>query len=436
MPNKFFTGFREQTGKPRFFLYCTLAIAALAIVLRAAAALSHPYVLPDSVEYQALASNILAGKPYMVTGMLAKRIPGYPIFLAGIYFLFGNHQLAPLLVQALCGGATVVVVCYLGRKISPVVGLTAGLLTALDPLSIGFSAALLSEVPFALVLAAGALLAVKIIEKPASPGLWAALGVLWTLGTYLRAEAVLCIFSLTAWIVLTASKLAGDFKRLVGPILAILVVFAGLMPWWVRNYQLFHEDFFRLTTLEGISLYEAVYPDATGGPKQSDITLPTYMLGMNESQRDLAFKQMAIQQIRDNPARIMKLAIIKMARTWSPWLNSEEYSSPRLNAVLTIWYSCLYALALAGIVGFLAKIGRYKQSKTGALTTGLFGVLVINILYFTLMHALFIGSVRYRVPLMPEVTVLAAMGFGYLTRTINARQTEGQPNPTVPIGKV
>jgi len=352
--------------------------------------------------------------------MLAKRMPGYPVFLAGIYWIFGIHPLAALVTQAMCGGVTVGIVCYLGRKVSAIVGIAAGFFTALDPLSIGFSAALLSEIPFTLVLILSLLLAVKIMEKPVNLWLWATFGAAWTVGIYLRAEALLCIFPLTAWMVLANVKSAEYFKKLMGPVIAILVVLVGLMPWWVRNYQLFHEDFFRLTTLEGISLYEAVYPGANGGPKQSEIVLPAGMSALNESQRDLAWKQMALEQMREDPVRMMRLAVIKMTRTWSPGLNSEEYTSKTLNLILSIWYAPLYVLALAGIASLWSRRDSYKQN---ALSRELLGVLLITILYFTFMHAVFIGSVRYRVPLMPEVAILAAIGLGWALTRISRGQT-------------
>jgi 4-amino-4-deoxy-L-arabinose transferase-like glycosyltransferase len=393
---------RDRAAEPKFFFRCTLLIMLSAFVLRAVAAFLHPYFLPDSADYQALAQNILAGKPYLVTGMLAKRMPGYPIFMAGIYFVFGMRQWAVLLVQAVCGGLTAGIAGFLGRRISPLTGLAAGLFTVLDPLSIGFSASLLSEIPFTLTLLLSLLLTVRIMEKPEDLLQWVLLGALWAIGVYLRAEAVLCIFPLLAWMVLMNPKSDETVKRLAGPIAVVLLVFLGLMPWWMRNFQNFHEDFFRLTTLEGISLYEAVYPGANGGPKQSEIALPPEMWGLNESQRDLAWKQMALVQIRNDPARMLRLAVIKIARTWSPWLNASGYASAKLNAILTLWYALLYLLALLGMF-WRRPNKRFEQPA-------LLGVVVIPILYFTLMHALFIGSVRYRVPIMPEVCILAAIG--------------------------
>jgi hypothetical protein len=41
--------------------------------------------------------------------------------------------------------------------------------------------------------------------------------------------------------------------------------------------------------------------------------------------------------------------------------------------------------------------------------------------YFTLLHMLFVGSVRYRAPVMPYVEVLAAVGLLLVARSIRSK---------------
>lgn len=391
-----------------------LGIFIVALALRAIVAIAHPFYLPDSVDYSALAKAIVGGRAYEVHGMLAQRLPGYPIFIAAFYYVFGFHHLPVLLAQAGLGALTVVFTAMLGRCVSPVVGLLAGALAAIDPLGIGFAASLLSEPLFTCVFILSLILLRRLMENPSPPWLWICFAVLWAIAVYVRAEVSLCLFPLLAWAVYVAPKGIQRRKSIKGSMVTLLVVLVCLMPWWMRNYGLFHQDFFRFSTLQGISLYEAVYSGATGGPRQSDLVIPPSIRHLNESQRDLAWTHLAFMEMIHHPWRIIRLAFVKIARTWSPWLHAKGYANPAINVVLTLWYVPMFILAIMGL-------WRYP------IRTPLFGILLVPIVYSTCMHAVFIGSVRYRVPVMPLVVILAAIGVAQWAARRSAASTTVPP---------
>lgn len=379
------------------FRRAVLWIFLVALILRVVTALVHPYYLPDSADYSALAKAIATGHRYEVHGQFARRMPGYPVFMAGFYALFGFHHLPILLAQAVFSALTTSFSALFGRYVSPATGLLAGALAAVDPLGIGFSASLLTEPLFTFVFMVSLYLFFKIMRHRNRWGLWISFAVLWAIGVYIRAEVSLCLFPLLLWGVLVASQGVDRKISVIGSILTILLVGVCLLPWWIRNDRLFHQDFFRFTTMQGISLYESVYSGATGGPRQSDLIIPPSIQRLNESQRDLAWTHRAFTDIFNHPSRVVRLAFVKIARTWSPWLHARGYTDVWLNIVLTLWYTPLFVLAIIGL--FRYPIG-----------SPLFGVLMVPIVYFTLMHAVFLGSVRYRVPVMPLVVVFTAMG--------------------------
>ena len=379
------------------FRRAVVGIFLFALILRVVAAIVHPYYLPDSADYSALAKAITTGHTYEVHGQLARRMPGYPVFMAGFYALFGFHHLPILLAQAVFSALTTCICALLGRYVSPATGLMAGVLAAVDPLGIGFSASLLTEPLFTFVFVVSLYGLLKIMQHPNRWGLWISFAILWAIGIYIRAEVSLCLFPLLLWGVLVASRGAERKNCAVGSILTVLLVGVCLLPWWIRNDRLFHQDFFRFTTMQGISLYESVYSGATGGPRQSDLIIPPSIQRLNESRRDLAWTHRAFTDMVKHPLRVVKLGFVKIARTWSPWLHARGYASVWLNIVLTLWYTPLFILAIIGLF-------RYP------VWSPLFGVLLVPIVYFTLMHAVFLGSVRYRVPVMPLVVVLTAMG--------------------------
>ena len=247
----------------------------------------------------------------------------------------------------------------------------------------------------------------RLWEQGRSWGLACLFAILFALCIYIRAEIALCIFPLLIWYIFTAIGTRRR-RRLLESLVILLIVVAGMMPWWIRNWELFHSNFFRFSTLEGISLYESVYHGATGGPRQSDIKWPGYMKKLNESQRDNRWTAMSFRIIEHHPMRILRLAVIKVGRTWSPWLHAKGFRNIWMNGILTFWYGLEYVLALFGV----RRLWRDRPRV-------LLGITLIPILYLTAMHAIFLGSVRYRVPLIPLIGILAAVG---LKEFISARQ--------------
>jgi hypothetical protein len=163
--------------------------------------------------------------------------------------------------------------------------------------------------------------------------------------------------------------------------------------------------------LEGISLYEAVYAGADGGPKQDVIPLPAEMREMNEVQRNDEWSRRAWKEIWEHPGRVMWLAARKVGRTWTPFLNAGEFQNPLIQAGMGLWHVPLFILALLGIFG-------------RGVGTKMKWLLLTPVLYFTAVHGLFLGSVRYRVPLMPIVCIFAAAGIAELWRRIGKRRGE------------
>jgi len=184
-----------------------------------------------------------------------------------------------------------------------------------------------------------------------------------------------------------------------------------LLPWAVRNQSVLGERIW-LTTRAGISLYDGVRPGADGASDLAAIK----DTGQSELEWNETFKAQARREMRDQPGRILRLAGLKFLRTWNLWPNAEGYRSVWIKIVAGTWTIIVLALAVCGI----RALWRSKATIVG---------LLLPAAYFTALHMLFVGSVRYRLPAMPMLEILAAWGIIWLL--VRSRKSDS-PLTTMP----
>ena len=205
-----------------------------------------------------------------------------------------------------------------------------------------------------------------------------------------------------------------------------LAFFLGMAPWWVRNHSVFGE-FVPWSTMGGFTLYESFSEQADGGPNNDKIVFPKTWLfylrvlnheaealrltkidaGEAERLADQELKDQASAWMRANPGRCAALVMRKLERTWTPlpnWLGAQA------------WH---YKLASAGtyipvIALMLYAVWAYRHRWRDVY------LLLVPALYIACLHSIFMGSIRYRLPAMPCLMILAAAG---LVRRPHARRT-------------
>ena len=117
--------------------------------------------------------------------------------------------------------------------------------------------------------------------------------------------------------------------------------------------------------------------------------------------RDEFFAQEASRWLRQHPRRSLELAVAKVARTWSPVPLSAEFGRP-----LYRWVGALYAVPLDVLVVLGLCFGRLPRAAKV--------LLFLPAIYFTLIHAASVGSLRYRLPAEPPMAVLAVVSWELL----------------------
>ena len=120
-----------------------------------------------------------------------------------------------------------------------------------------------------------------------------------------------------------------------------------------------------------------------------------------------------------HPRRTIELAFLKAGRYLSPSLNAAGFSGGVFSVFCVVWYFTLTVLILAGALDL-----RHKLAMVGLLA-GPF-------LQFLLVHMVFVGSIRYRLPVEFPLSILAAHGLVALRQRWNERtRRDGEPQSGV-----
>ncbi len=369
------------------------------------------FLFGDSESYWHLATSLAAGEPFQFGGPQAKifRTPGYPLVLAPvIYFLGPGRQavLASRLVGAVLGVASVALTMWWAQQLFGArVAWWAGLLVACYPGAIMLSVMVLSEAAFcpAMLAQLGCWTRSARHTSAWSSGGWAILAGL------AGGCAVLCrpswlLFLPFAGLLSLAGSARRQRLRECGLGLAALIVV--MAPWWWRNYQVVQR--FVPTTLQvGASLYDGLSPRATGASQMDFVPKFEDQLRRErgsadapadvpwEVELDRRMKQASLDWARQNPSRVLELVAIKFGRIWNVWPNDAQFRAWPLRLAVTLTYVPLLVGALAGA---------WVWRRCGWPLP----LCYLPAIYLTLLHVIFVGSMRYREPAMFGFAILAA----------------------------
>lgn len=387
----------------------------------------------DSETYWWLAETVAQGKPYQFEDWQIFRMPGYPILLAPLFLLYGDTPpvMAARVENALLGTLLVVAVgafaFQLFRKRE--VAFLAACFVAFEPCTVMTNVWMLAETPFCLCMIgqmSAFIAAVRAGKKSR----------LLLYGAWFAALSAMAVYFRPSWfyfgpfLLMTyaayrfcfrkkpqASQNAADQTTEITParrtailVLLFVPIFVICMsPWWLRNDRVTGR--FVSTTLQmGPSLYDGLSPTATGAsdmrfteefrrlereqptPGSSD----TYEFRVNER-----IKKASIDWAKANPKRVAELAVVKFFRIWNVWPNEPAFASPPVRVIVFLTYT---PILLAGLFGF------YRTWRKGCE----YAVLLLPAVYLTMLHVVFVASLRYRIPAMLCVMILAAHVFAGL----------------------
>ena len=401
----------EGLLKHRYFVPGCLALGVLLRLLWIC--LVRADQVSDFAWYYQRAMDIAAGRGYSVHGIRTAYWPaGYPLFLGGLFYLFGPVQFLGKLANIVLYSATIWMSYLLAKNVfhSERAGRVAVCLLAFYPNQTAFVSLLSTEILFQCLLLLGAVLFVFAQGRPA----WIALsGAVWGLATLTKTQAafVPIIFLLVF--------LWGKRAMLKAGILVYTAVLLTCAPWLVRNYLIFGKPL--LSTNGGIVLMIGNNPYATGRQIwDENIRSLLGELGADETElfdgRELAreerAKHVASDYIIHHPGKVLLLWPKKLVATYLSDVDGIYYSlgmvknrsGPLEVAILGLRiFAEVYYLAILAL--FVSAIPTVVRSNTTGYRIGLFLVL-----YFTLVYLVFFGNARYHFALMPWIIIYAGIG--------------------------
>ena len=376
----------------------------------------------DSETYWWLAEALSQNKPYQFEDWQVFRMPGYPVLLAPLFWLYADAPpvMAARIENALLGTLLVAAVGGIAFQLfrNRNIAFLAAFFAAFEPCTVITSVWVLAETPFCLAMIGqlSAFVAAIRAEKTSQRLLYVAWFALLSATTvYFRPSWLYFgVFLLFTYIVYSLSFSQNNKTALMARMAIWLLVFVPVFvlcmsPWWVRNYRVTGR--FVTTTLQmGPSLYDGLSPTATGAsdmrfteefrrlehenptPGSTD----TYEYRVNERTQ-----KAAVGWARQNPGRVFELAGVKIFRIWNIWPNEAAFASPAVRVIVFLTYT---PLLLAGLFGFC------KTWRKGCE----FAILILPAVYLTMLHVIFVASLRYRVPAMLCLMVLAAYTCAHL----------------------
>ncbi|MBI3467944.1 MAG: glycosyltransferase family 39 protein [Planctomycetes bacterium] len=398
----------------------------------------------DTQLYSKLALVIATGQPYSDGKRFVGRTPGYPLFLAGCYRLFGNSSVGARHAQAAVGAVSCVLLFLLVRQLVDrrAAWIAAGA-AVVYPFAVFLSVVLLSEALFTALLLVQLLLFCWLLRSLTEGDslsrlvVWSAVaGVIGAAATLVRPSWI----SATPFVSLlflvcsprqfrsdpssirNPSRRAGTIRNrsLLAAASLFLAFLLGMSPWWVRNWRV-TGHFVPTTLWVGASLYDGLNPQASGASdmrfmdRPEEFGLDPRLHEMNEWEQDQYLRRAALDYARAQPGRVFWLAAVKLVRFWNPLPNAAEWQS---------WPLRIVSLVTCGPVLLLAVVGAWRLRRRVVVIVFLAG----PVFYFCAVHLVFVSSIRYREAAMLPVLGLAAVGWSALRSDVTDLSGVVRPN--------
>jgi 4-amino-4-deoxy-L-arabinose transferase-like glycosyltransferase len=344
----------------------------------------------------------------------AFRVPGFPIFIAAVFKVFGQTLLPVRLVQALLGTGTVALTYLVARRIvSSRAAIMASATVAIYPALLLYSVYLMAETLFSFLIVLAALLWLTRLR-------WASAfaGLVLGAATLTRSVGLAMVLAMgitELWRLPAREHVARTFWGLIN-VAALCLGFAiVLLPWAMRNYAIYHRIVLTDTS-SGVNVVLGNYPGATG--RHPGLPAVEFVSGkyLDAGRTDLERHDLGMQAgrvfVREHPLQAAKLAALKVGyllgvegreHAWGYSYHVQGRRSP-----VTVWAWGIAIMASFPLVMGLATVGLIRpgatESDAGRLMVTALGCAVA-------VHVASFGDSRFHLPWIPFLAIFAARAF-------------------------
>lgn len=393
----------------------------------------------DEQEYHQLALNILETGTFAGDGtggiasyenLDARRPPGYPVYLASVYFIFGKQPIVAAFIQGLLSLLIPLLIYKITlRQFSKKTATYAGIIAAVEPNTLLYSFRLLPDMYFVICL----LLGINYLLSSSNTKQLFTSGLIFGLACLFKpAVSFILIFfiPLLLWR-FRKSKFALSAVPLISQFLLMSV-------WMIRNYMIY--GYFAFTSIAGTNLYlyhGALTEARITGKTQHEIVdkweseINAYSAEKNENPffRSIEYRKRGIKYIVQHPIESIKTIMTGVFGLFSHMGSSDASQLLGFSPLKSTAHESIVLMGneeikehaqkknlpeIALMISFLLFSALiYIFSMRGILLHRLkyfsLNLLMLSALYFILITGV-VGNARYRLPILPTIIILAAAG--------------------------
>jgi tetratricopeptide (TPR) repeat protein len=356
--------------------------------------------------------------------------PLYPYCLGVVYLLLGDGALGVLLVQAVLGAGSCVLVALAGaRFVSQRAGLLAGLLLACYAPAIFFDALFQKPVLAGFLVCLVLWTMGRLDHAPQRTLSWLALGLALGCAALTQENLLVLAAPIVLWIVV---RHRGQGRRRAGfAVLFVLGMALAIVPVALRNWVVGGE--FHLTAANfGDNFYKGNNPEADGlylplaegmgtpwVERRAATELAERALGrkLGPSEVSRYWTRRALEYIASDPGHWLRLSARKLALAW----NAAEAADTEDLSTHAEWSLVLRTAAGVLHFGMLAPLAACGVWLTWPARRRLW-VLYLMLAAYTASVVMFYVFARYRYPLVPLLALFAGAGLSALPALLRGRR--------------
>ena len=373
----------------------------------------------DQPHYDLLGWNVAQGRGFSESlnppfEPSITRPPGYPLFLSGVYYIFGHNHKSALIIQSILDSLVAVFIFLFSLSLfkNRAVAYLAGMLAALCPFTAFFSRILMTATLGAFLLTVSVIL-IMYAFRGSKRNRYLIAGLL--MGFTILTKPIFFIYPLFLCII----KLKLDFnrKQILNLLIYAFAITLCILPWTVRNYYHFKKPIPSQAAI-GVRLWlMSIDPcrliqEKPGGLKPAEEKMFVKFLSLEGKERleyDGRLKEIAIAWIKKAPFKYLCYSLRRIPKLWissyshyisieEPLLSIKEKSKMFIKILLLL--TNVFYLS-TGLLGYVFLLKKWRS----------FYPLILLFVYITVTYAFFGGyEARYTIPAWPLLAIFSSFG--------------------------